>query len=260
MFNMKLGEEVLQAIRDAAEIITESSHVTCLTGAGISVESGIRPFRGPGGLWTEKGEPPMDGYQRLLRDPKGYWERRMRRDSEFASTILNAAPNPGHLALAKLEEIGVLKALITQNIDNLHRAAGSSSVLEIHGNSNYLRCLGCNDRWSIDAFQIDEIPPKCPNCNGIVKSDTVMFGEPIPSDVLQRCFEEADKSDCMIVAGTSATVTPAASLPLRVKKNNGYLVEINIRRSEISDMCNVNILTSAGESLPLLVREIEKLI
>jgi len=255
-----LEEKVHQSIQQAAELIVNSNYLTCITGAGISVESGIRPFRGPGGLWTEKGEPPMDGYERFLQDPKKYWERRMKRNSEFSSTILNADPNPGHIALAELENIGILKSLITQNIDNLHRAAGSKNILEIHGNMYYLRCLKCGEKWSIEKFTLDEIPPKCPDCEGIVKSDTVMFGEPIPRKVLQRCFEEAEKSDCMIVAGTSATVSPASHLPIIVKRNSGNLIEVNIRRSEISGLCKINILAPSGESLPLLVEEVKNLL
>ncbi|MBN2336066.1 NAD-dependent protein deacylase [Candidatus Bathyarchaeota archaeon] len=256
---MVLGDDVLQAIRDAAATIADSRYVTCLTGAGISVESGIRPFRGPGGLWTEKGEPSMDGWRRFLDDPASYWERRMRQGSEFGISIMGAEPNPGHLALAELERMGVLMTLITQNIDNLHLAAGSRNVLEIHGNSRYLRCVECGIKWSVDGFEVKEMPPRCPECNGVIKSDTVMFGEPIPGHVLNRCFEEASKSDCMIVAGTSATVTPAASLPVMVKRNDGRLTEFNIRPSEISYICDVNVYAPSGESLPMLVDEIRKL-
>jgi NAD-dependent deacetylase len=256
---MVLPEETLQSIRDAASIIVESEYVTCLTGAGISVESGIRPFRGPGGLWTEKGEPPMDGYRRFLKDPKAYWENRMVRSSEFGLSLENKDPNPGHIALARLEEIGVLRSLVTQNIDDLHNQAGSVNVLEIHGNSSLLRCIECSTRWGNWELDIKELPPKCPHCGGPVKTDTVMFGEPIPSEVLRRCFEEAERSDCMIVAGTSALVTPAATLPMIVRRNAGRLVEVNIRESEITYACDVNIFAPSGESLPILVEEIEKL-
>ena len=257
---MAQGDEIERLVKEAASIVMNSSYVTCLTGAGISVESGIRPFRGPGGLWTEKGEPPMDGYRRFLNDPKTYWENRMRDATEFGISILNAKPNPSHLALAELEKIGILKFLITQNIDNLHLAAGSTKLLEIHGNGGYLRCVECSTRWRLDEFRVEEIPPKCPRCGGVVKSDTVMFGEPIPPSVLNRCFEEAGRSDCMIVAGTSATVTPAANLPIIVKRNRGSLLEFNIRRSEISSICDVNIISPSGRSLPMLLDEIKRLV
>lgn len=257
---MVVSEETLQAVIDAASIIVGSEYVTCLTGAGISVESGIRPFRGPGGLWTERGEPPMDGFQRFLRDPASYWERRMAPRREMGINIDGAVPNGGHLALAELEGMGVLRMLITQNIDNLHIVAGNSNVLEIHGNLMYLRCIGCHARWRKDDFKVREVPPRCPECGGFVKGDTVMFGEPIPGDVLSRCFEESQRSDCMIVAGTSAMVTPAASLPLIIMRNGGSLVEFNIRSSEISSVCDVNVLAPSGESLPLLVVEVKRLL
>jgi len=256
---MAFDTQTLEAIKNAARIIVNSSYVTCLTGAGISVESGIRPFRGPGGLWTEKGEPSMDGYQRFLKDPEAYWMRRQEKASEFGLAILNSEPNPGHIALAELEEMGVLRCLITQNIDNLHLAAGSSNVLEIHGNGRYLRCIECGSKWHVDEFEVDELPPLCPECGGVVKTDTVMFGEPIPREVLNRCFEESEKSDCMIVAGTSATVTPAANLPMKVQRRNGKLVEVNIRESQISNRCDVNIYAPSGEALPRLVDEIRRL-
>ena len=256
---MVAGDETLQAIRDAARLIAGAEYVTCLTGAGVSVESNIRPFRGPGGLWTEKGEPPMDGYQRFLRDPKRYWENRLSRGGDFGISLRDAEPNPGHYALAELEKMGVLRCIITQNIDNLHLAAGSREVLEIHGNSSYLRCMDCMERWPRGEFNVDSLPPRCPECGGVVKGDTVMFGEPIPQGVLQRCFEEAQSSDCMIVAGTSATVTPAASLPVLVKRRGGVLIEVNILPSDISSICDVNIYGPSGEALPALIEEVKKL-
>ena len=254
---MVLDEQALQAIRDAAHIIKNAKYVTCLTGAGISVESGIRPFRGPGGLWTERGEPPMDGYRRFRNDPEAYWKRRLEEKSEFGISIRDSKPNAGHIALAELERMDVLRYLITQNIDNLHLAAGSRNVLEIHGNGQYLRCIDCSAKWHVNDFKIESIPPKCPHCGGIVKTDSVMFGEPIPSKVLSRCFEEAERSDCMMVAGTSATVIPAANLPLIVRRNGGALIEVNIRESELSSVCDVNIYAQSGEALPRLVSELK---
>ncbi len=124
-------------LEHAGRLILASKYVVSLTGAGISVESGIRPFRGPGGLWTEYGEPPMDGYQRFLAAPKADWERRVKREGyarELYETLIRAKPHPAHYALAELEELGILKYLITQNVDNLHRSAGSTKIAEIHGN------------------------------------------------------------------------------------------------------------------------------
>ena len=135
---------------------------------------------------------------------------------ELWEALAAARPNPGHLALVELEELGVLKCVITQNVDNLHRAAGSRRLLEIHGNATLIRCIECVARFPRDAIDFAELPPRCPRCDGILKSDTVSFGEPIPPDVLERCFEEAERADCMIVAGTSATVYPAAQFPISI--------------------------------------------
>ena len=253
---------MLNEVKKAAEILVSSQYVTALTGAGVSVESGIRPFRGPGGLWTERGEPSMDGYQRFIRDPKKYWENRNRprRSSRSGTTRKPAEPNPGHYALAELEKMGILKSLITQNIDNLHNVAGSDNVIEIHGNSRKIRCIKCNRRWPRGSFDFSDNPPVCPHCGGVVKGDTVMFGEPIPRDVLEKSFAESNHSDCMLVIGTSAVVYPAASMPLIVKRNGGILIEVNPMHTELTSQCDIVIQAPSGESLPVLLEEVKTLL
>lgn len=256
---MMINSDLSGLIQRAAQLIISAAYVVALTGAGVSVESGIRPFRGPGGLWTERGEPSMDGYQRFMADPKAYWENRSRPRRRGGTSYTVAEPNPGHKALAELEEIGQLRWLITQNVDNLHNEAGSRNVLEIHGNSRKLRCTECNSRYPREGFDFSELPPRCPVCGGMIKGDTVMFGEPIPSDVLSRCFEESQRSDCMLVAGTSAVVHPAASLPLIVKRNGGVLIEVNPYETELSGFCDVCIRAPSGEALPVLLSAIKEL-
>jgi NAD-dependent deacetylase len=248
-------------IEKAAKLLLKSKYVTCLTGAGISVESGIRPFRGPGGLWTEKGEAPMDGYQRFMKNPKEHWENIVKgtgRDMEFYRAIEEAVPHEGHFGLAELEEIGILKYLITQNIDNLHLTAGSKKVAEIHGNMTKLRCIECNTRYERDAISMDELPPRCPKCSGVIKTDTVMFGEPIPYDVLLVCQRETDKSDCMLTVGTSVFVYPAAGFPMEIKRKGGVLIEVNLYETEMSDICDVSLRGKAGEVIPELVKCIKR--
>src|SRR6266849_2322052 len=180
-----MAERVQRATADqiqaAARLIVESSYPIALTGAGMSVESGIPPFRGPGGLWTKYGEPPMNGYQIFLADPKKAWEDRIRRQNdELWGPLKVAKPNPGHQALAEMEKIGVLRFLITQNVDDLHRQAGSKALAEIHGNYKLIRCLECNARYPEAEVSLEVLPPACPRCKGLLKSDTVSFGEPIP--------------------------------------------------------------------------------
>jgi NAD-dependent deacetylase len=256
-----LPEDVLSDIADAAHIIKASKYVIALTGAGVSVESGIRPFRGPGGLWTEKGEPSMDGYRRFEANPKKYWEERLSNArGSFGISIDGAEPNPGHTAFADFEDMRVLKALVTQNIDNLHTAAGSKRVLEIHGNRLKLRCVKCGERFPLEGFDLSSLPPRCPECGGVVKDDVVMFGEPIPGDVLEECQKEASRSDCIIVAGTSAVVYPAASLPLIVKDHGGIIIEVNPHETELTSISDVSIRAPSGEALPELAKKIRELL
>jgi len=249
-------------IRQAAQLLLAAEYVTALTGAGISVESGIPPFRGPGGLWTKYGEPPMDGYQRFLQDPKKAWEERLApsgASQEIRETIARAEPNAGHYAFVTLEEMGVLRWLITQNVDNLHRRAGSHNLLEIHGNSTLVRCLNCTARFPMAVISFDVLPPRCLQCHGILKNDTVAFGEPIPGDVLEQCWRAVEHCDCMIVAGTSATVTPAAYFPMQVRERGGTLIEVNLYESEITRFCTVSLRGTSGEVLDQLAQTVRAL-
>jgi NAD-dependent deacetylase len=249
-------------IERAAELLCRARRVVALTGAGLSVESGIPPFRGPGGLWTKYGEPPLDGHQRFLRDPAAAW-RKLLSPSEpwlraLHETLGAARPNAGHVALAELERLGRLDCLITQNVDDLHRQAGSRAVAEIHGNYSLLRCLGCGARFERAGFAIDpdHLPPRCPDCGGIVKSDTVSFGEPIPEDVLARCFDEVGRADCMLVAGTSATVYPAAGFPVEVARSGGSLIEINPEPTDLTPLATVHLCGPGGALLARLVERV----
>ncbi len=202
----------------------------------------------------------MDGYRRFEEDPKRHWEEMLSpvRESRFGDSIREAKPNAGHYSLAELESMGILRSLVTQNIDNLHIEAGSKNVLEIHGNRLKLRCVRCGERFPREGFDLSTLPPRCPSCSGIVKEDVVMFGEPIPRDVLESCQTEASRSDCMIVAGTSAVVYPAASLPLIIKERGGAIIEINPLASDLSRISYVIIRASSGESLPALVEVLKK--
>jgi NAD-dependent deacetylase len=247
-------------IRRAAETLVGARRAVALTGAGLSVESGIPPFRGPGGIWTKYGEPPMDGYQRFLRDPAAAWRERLspREDwmQALADAVRAARPSAGHHALAALERRGLLAALITQNIDDLHRQAGHVAVLEIHGNHRLLRCLACNARYEPEAVAVDpeDLPPRCPRCAGVVKGDIVVFGEPIPADVLRACYEAVASADCMLVAGTSATVYPAAELPYEVLRSGGVVIEVNPDESELTEAATISLRGPGG---PVLSRLLE---
>ena len=178
---------------------------------------------------------------------------------ELWEALAAARPNPGHQALVELEELGLLRCTITQNVDDLHRAAGSTRLLEIHGNATLIRCIVCVARFPREGIDFAELPPRCPHCRGILKSDTVSFGEPIPPDVLERCFEEAEQADCMLVAGTSATVYPAAQFPVSIHQRGGDLIEVNPYESDITPLCRVALRGAGGELLPQLVERVRRM-
>ncbi len=253
-------------IENAARTLTAASHTVALTGAGLSVESGIPPFRGKGGLWTKHGEPPMDGSQRFLRDPRKAWQDRLSPRESWAKalhdTLARAKPNPGHRSLAELERLGCCECVITQNIDDLHHQAGTQSLLEIHGNHRLLRCLDCNTRFEPKEVVVDpeNLPPKCPRCDGLIKGDTVQFGEPIPPDVLRDCFEQVARADCMLVAGTSATVYPAAEFPFEVLNRGGVVVEINPEPTELTGRATLSLVGPGGPVLERVVHHVSALL
>ncbi len=247
-------------IEAAARMIVAAEYPIALTGAGMSVESGIPPFRGPGGLWTKYGEPPMNGYQIFLADPKKGWEDRIRRqDDELFAPLKVAKPNAGHTAMAELEQMGVLRFVITQNVDDLHRQAGHQALAEIHGNWKLVRCLECGRRFKSEEIRLDTLPPPCPRCAGMLKADTVSFGEPIPADVLRQCAEHAAHADLVILGGTSATVYPAAGFALEVKERGGKLIEVNLYESEITPLCDASLRGGAANVMPRLVAAISEI-
>ena len=254
-----MAEDADIAVARATDALLRARYVIALTGAGLSVESGIPPFRGPGGLWTKHGEPPMNGYERFLADPRRAWEDRLNPRGpmrELWAALDAARPNPGHVALADLEALGVLRALITQNVDDLHAQAGSKRLLEIHGNATLVRCIACVVRFPQREVPTDVLPPRCPRCGGLLKSDTVSFGEPIPPDVLLRCHDEAERADCVIVAGTSASVYPAAQFPITVRERGGTLIEVNPHASEITPLCEIQLRSESGVALPRLIERV----
>jgi NAD-dependent deacetylase len=256
---MSTDDTLDRAVSDAARVISFSNYVVALVGAGISVESGIPPFRGPGGIRTKLGEPVADGYRIFMEDPAAWWAERLSdrdRMSEFMKALEEAKPNAAHLAMAEMERLGFLQHIITQNIDNLHQVAGSQAITEIHGNRLKLRCIECDARYPLKGFALDEIPPRCPHCRGIVKTDTVMFGEPIPVDAIQSCRYHTQLCDCMLLVGTSAVVYPAAEFPLIAARAGASLIEVNPMETPLSGLCQATLRAPAGEALPALVERL----
>jgi len=182
------------ALERAAAALAGARYAVALVGAGISVESGIPPFRGAGGLWTKRGEPPMDGYQRFIADPATAWREMLERrqgDDEFAHAIRDAAPNPAHFALARLEELGVLKHTITQNIDNLHFVAGSVAVTEIHGNRTKVRCIDCGGRWPFESGRPVADATDLPALRRRAQERHRHVRRTDPQAALAECYEQA---------------------------------------------------------------------
>ncbi|MEM1658093.1 MAG: NAD-dependent deacylase [Candidatus Jordarchaeales archaeon] len=258
-----------ELIREAARVLSRSRYAVALTGAGVSTESGIPDFRGPSGVWTKNPEAERKAYEvyeKFLRDPKAYWEDVLRGPS-LLGDIWKAQPNPSHYALAELEQMGILKCVITQNIDNLHQKAGSRNVLDFHGNIFKLRCVSCGTRYERVNFNVAEVlsrgdVPRCSRCNYPLKSDVVYFGEPIPGDVYEKSLEEVRRCDVMIVAGTSAVVYPAAYLPrlAKFKPNPAVIIEVNAQPTPLTEeVTDYFIQGLTGKILPKIVEEVKRL-
>jgi NAD-dependent deacetylase len=226
-----------------------------LTGAGISVESGIPDFRSPTGLWS-KYDPEEYGYiESFRKNPGKVWRMIL----EVQELLNNAKPNPAHISLAELEKEGHIKAIITQNIDSLHQRAGSVEVIEYHGHARTLRCDVCGQSYLPEMVKIDELPPRC-SCSGPLRPEFVFFGEPIPQSAYRRSMEYAARCDVMLVIGTSATVAPASYLPVIAKERGAYIVEINPTPSAISStLTDLYIGESAGTALPRIVEALREL-
>jgi NAD-dependent deacetylase len=214
----------------AAQRLKKAKRAVAFTGAGISVESGIPPFRGKGGLWS-KYNPDILDIRNFYEQPEKSWQVIK---EIFYDHFNNAQPNAAHIALAKMESDGLLQAVITQNIDNLHQDAGSKTVLEYHGSTHRLVCLSCHSVYQFSTEMFDHIPPRCKKCGTILKPDMVFFGEGIPFAVHQKAMEETVNSDVWLVIGTTGEVMPACNLPIEAKDNGATIIEINIRPSHFT--------------------------
>lgn len=245
-------------VEKAAEMIKEAGKVVVLTGAGISTESGIPDFRSPGGLWSRYDPSIYATFETYLRDPGKFWEM----SNELNPMMEKAEPNAAHLALVELEKLGKCQAVITQNIDNLHQAAGSSDVLELHGTYRTGTCLQCNTQFPYEYF-FESIKtakvPFCDSCGGLIKPDVVLFGQPLPPQVLKRAEEFAVTCDLMLVMGSGLEIYPAASLPYDTSRNGGKLIFFNVRSTTADTLANLIVLGKVGETVPEVVNAYKKI-
>ncbi len=243
-------------INTAARKIAAARHSVALTGAGISVESGIPPFRGKGGLW-EKIDPMKYAHiQYFLADPADVWRVLLK---EMKTLLKTATPNAGHMGLARLEQMGLLKTIITQNIDGLHQRAGNTDVIEFHGNFADYYCIDCRLRQKFDDIDLRSLPPRCA-CGGVIRPDCVFFGETIPVNLLLRSREIASCCDLMLVVGTSAVVQPAAFMPAIAKDHGALVIEINPEPTPLTHtVSDILIQGKAGAVMTALIAELERL-
>ena len=245
------------SIEQAARLLARSRSAVALTGAGISVESGIPPFRGKGGLW-EKLDPMkyahIDAYE---RNPAQVWKMLF---SGLKAVLQEAGPNDGHMGLFHLEQMGIVHTIVTQNIDGLHQRAGSRDVIEFHGTFAVVRCMQCDGCLDSNQLNLDKLPPRCA-CGGILRPDVVMFGEIIPFARLQRAQTLASNCDLMLVVGTSATVAPAAHLPVIAKRGGAAIIEINPEPTPLTNqVSDVTLLGKAGRVMTELVAAVRQLL
>ena len=219
------------SIEKAAELIRNAKYAIAFTGAGISVESGIPPFRGDGGVWNSH-HPIYLEIDFFRKKPLQSW---IKIKEIFYDNLGDAEPNIAHKVLAKMEKRSFIESIITQNIDHLHQKAGSKYVYELHGNYKQLVCIECGSEYDISFADLNYLPPTCYVCKGILKPDIVFFNEPIPQFAKKRSFEEVNKTDLMLMIGTDAGVLPAADFPVLAKKNGARIIEINIKKSQLTD-------------------------
>ena len=241
-----------EVIREAIRIIRSARYLTAFTGAGISVESGIPPFRGPGGLWNTYNPRTLELDYFLVHPDKAWPVIK----EIFYDHFNQARPNRAHEVFAAWETRGLLKCLITQNIDNLHYLAGSRSIVEFHGNSRFLVCLKCRERVEARPELLETLPPRC-HCGGIYKPDFIFFGEGIPPEAHARSREAAAATDVMLVVGSTGEVYPAAFVPRWAKEANGKIIEVNPGESEFTGaVTDIHIPMKAAEAFRLIEKEL----
>ena len=236
---------------DIAKLILDLKDSVSLTGAGVSAESGIDTFRSKDGLWKKFDPAVYASIEVFKKDPSKYWTIR----GDFIRNYDEYNPNPGHYALAELEKMGLVRSVITQNIDGLHTKAGSEKVIEIHGSLRETYCLQCRKEYV--APNIPEgIPPYC-ECGGVLKPNTVLFGESLPHEALEGAYSEAQACNLMLVIGTSAVVQPAASLPLIAKERGSKIIEVNIEKA--FPVADYFLQEKSGVALPKIIAAIKRM-
>jgi len=242
---------------DAVEIIQNSENIVIFTGAGHSTESGIDDFRSPGGLWDRYDPAIYASYYYFLQDPSKFWHMH----NELENILVNAKPNEGHYAIAELEKLGKVKAIITQNIDMLHQRAGSGTyenipIYELHGSYGTLMCVKCQKEFDYEDIDTKGVEYPVCDCSGYIKPKVVLFGEALPSNVLEGALQASANCDCFILVGSSLTVAPANLMPGIAKNNGAQVIFINKDNTEMDYLADIFLKDFAG---PILSKIVEKI-
>ena len=229
------------------QLLTDHNRIVAFTGAGISAESGIPTYRGAGGTWSKYDPDKYASIDYFIKDPSYYWTffRDVRHD------LMNySEPNLAHKSLVKLERGGKLSSIVTQNIDGLHRKAGSMNVHELHGNTTRFYCFDCRKPYTMAEARAKldiELPPHCDGCGGVLRPDVVLFGEMLPTDVIMKTEQEVSSCDLLLVIGSSLVVWPAANLPYQAKMSGAKLVILNVDPTPLDSAADLVIHDKAAE-------------
>jgi len=243
-----------------AQRILEGDKNIVFTGAGISTESGIPDYRSKGGIWDKFRPVYFDEFMSSTNARIEYW----RRKAELYHDLVQAKPNPAHMSLVKLYEMGLLEAVITQNIDGLHQESGlpDEKVIELHGNTRRVRCMSCGKTISIHEAQkrieAGDLAPEC-ECGGYLKSDTISFGQAMPADEVEKAIDLSRNCDFFLVVGSTLLVHPAALMPSYAKQSGAFLAIVNLSQTPYDERCDVLIRGKAGEVLLEIVNTIRDL-
>ena len=240
-------------LQQCIQWLRQARYATAFTGAGVSVESGIAPFTGAGGLWNQY-DPKFIEINFFLSNPARSWQEMKK---IFFTDMDEAQPNKAHQVLAALETQGLLKGIITQNIDGLHQRAGSKNVAEFHGTIHTLSCLSCGRKYQLADVNLDEVPPIC-LCGRVLKPDFVFYGEGIPPRAYEHAAQLAQDTDLMLIIGTAGQVMPACSLPYAAKEHGAKIVEINPQPSAYTgQLTDLYFPLKAGDFFTQLEKEMK---
>jgi NAD-dependent deacetylase len=246
-------------IKQIAAKIKQRGKNIIFTGAGISTESGIPDYRSQGGIWDKFRPVYFDEFMSDREAREEYW----RRWQELYQGIQQARPNAGHSAIARLDQMGLLEALITQNVDGLHQEAGlaDKKIIELHGNTRRIRCMSCRNITATEEIQArlqsGDAAPEC-ECGGYLKPDTISFGQAMPVDAVEKATALSHTSDFFLVVGSTLLVQPAAHMPVYAKQNNAFLAIVNLSDTPCDNICDVLIRDKAGKVLQRIVEKVEK--